>query len=705
MSQSNYYLLNNMKNYFCRYLVLFVCLGMAHSAFPTGEHRIELTVNPQTGAINRISIAGDKDGMNWVVATDGSQYPWVKEQYGWGLGYFTETKGQETVKRTWQKPAAISADGMEVAYKENDVRILVSRRYVEEDLIEKYTIINEGQEALSLYDIGIYTPFNDNYPDAKRCITARANTHIWEGGNAAYVNALRMGGYAPHFGLVVTEGAIKSYEIWERGRQKANSHTRGIIALNLPDTYLKPGEKYSVEWHLFSHMGNEDFRNKLQEKGSVIVACNKYVFEKGEKARVEVRSRQPLEVCVIKKNGLPVPLRKEGNLWIAETIMEQAGEVQFDVIYGKRKQTHANCLVIDDIGKLVQKRADFIREHQQMNNPADVRDGAYMVYDNEEDKIYLNDTPNCNPVDRDEGAERVGMGVLMAKQYLLTKKPELKVSLLRYAKFIREKLQTEDYVTYSSVDHKQRNRGYNYMWIAEFYFQMYKITGDQQYAIDGYRTLRSMYDQFGHGFYAIGIPVTLGLQSLKKAGLEKEYNELKNDFIQTGDIFVKNGLNYPKHEVNYEQSIVAPALMFLTQLYLETGIGKYLDEAKRQMPVLEAFNGFQPSYHLNEVGIRHWDGHWFGKREMFGDTFPHYWSTLTGAVFYYYALCTKDVSYQKRAENVVRNNLCLFFEDGRASCAYMYPYKVDGVKAQFYDPYANDQDWALVYYLLVNKRL
>lgn len=35
----------------------------------------------------------------------------------------------------------------------------------------------------------------------------------------------------------------------------------------------------------------------------------------------------------------------------------------------------------------------------------------------------------------------------------------------------------------------------------------------------------------------------------------------------------------------------------------------------------------------------------------------------------------------------------------------MHPYKIDGVKAEFYDPYANDQDWALVYYLLINKGL
>ena len=58
---------------------------------------------------------------------------------------------------------------------------------------------------------------------------------------------------------------------------------------------------------------------------------------------------------------------------------------------------------------------------------------------------------------------------------------------------------------------------------------------------------------------------------------------------------------------------------------------------------------------------------------------------------------------KERAENIVRYNLCLFFEDGNASCAYIYPNKVNGVKGGFYDPYANDQDWALVYYLLVQN--
>ncbi|MDR3062346.1 MAG: six-hairpin glycosidase, partial [Dysgonamonadaceae bacterium] len=71
-------------------------------------------------------------------------------------------------------------------------------------------------------------------------------------------------------------------------------------------------------------------------------------------------------------------------------------------------------------------------------------------------------------------------------------------------------------------------------------------------------------------------------------------------------------------------------------------------------------------------------------------------------IFNVFAQATGDTSYRKRAENITRNNLCNIFEDGRASCAYIYPYKVNGVKAQFYDPFANDQESALVRYLMVN---
>ena len=679
--------------------------GLIAPAMAGGGRGIVFSQDSATGAIRELKIQGDKYNMNWIVATDGSQYPWIKQGYGWGLGYFTETVGKQSVRQKWEAPVKTHDNPSCCIYRAGNIRITVERRLEQDNLVEQYTFTNKGKNAASLSDVGIYTPFNDNYPNAKECMGMRAHAHIWPGENAACVNALRMGGSGPHLGLVVTKGSVRDYEIWERGRTKGSSHTRGIIALNLPDILLQPGECYTLEWQIFPHEGNEDFRRKILEKGSVVVTCDKYVFEAGDTARITLRSHHALRSYRAEINGMPVDISKSGrDRYEVKAVMQNPGKVRFDFFYDGNKQTHADCLVISKAETLLQKRTDFIRTHQQMDDPEDPRYGAYMVYDNEGDSIYPNNTPNCNPVDRDEGAERTGMGVLLASQYLQTGQPELKSSLEKYARFVRSRLQTEDYVTYSSVDQKGRNRGYNYQWVAHFYFLMYQVTGEKQFALDGYRTLMSFFRQFGHGFYAIGVPVCLSLHVLENAGMKAERDTLLEHFRQTGNIFVRNGTNYPAHEVNYEQSIVAPALELLAQLYLVTNEARYLDEVKRQLPVLEAFNGFQPSFHLNDIAIRHWDDYWFGKREMFGDTFPHYWSTVTAGVFHYYYLCTGDIGYQQRAENIVRNNLCLFFEDGRASCAYVYPRRVDGTDASFYDPYANDQDWALVYYWLVNEK-
>lgn len=42
--------------------------------------------------------------------------------------------------------------------------------------------------------------------------------------------------------------------------------------------------------------------------------------------------------------------------------------------------------------------------------------------------------------------------------------------------------------------------------------------------------------------------------------------------------------------------------------------------------------------------------------------------------------------------------------DGRATCAFVFPRRVNGESAHYADAYANDQDWALLYYLIVNNK-
>jgi hypothetical protein len=636
---------------------------------------------PETNAISELFISGN-EAMNWVLRPDNSQYAWVGKEYGWGL----------------LSPSSVLPEG---------VTFSVNRFYDKDDLIEEYTFKNTGKTTVEIVDIGINTPFNDNYPDAETCMTGRCNAHIWAGGSAAYINVLEMSGKAPHLGLALTKGSIKSYEIRERGNRKGSSNFRGVIVLNPENITLKPNEKYTLQWRIFAHNGNEDFERKLVESGSLLAKSDKYVYERGDTAFLTFVSNKKLKKPKFYLNGellpkkLPIGYRQKFFVNLPFIPIDKLGENRIEFVYDNGKKTHIDLLCVSNYDSIISRRAAFILKNQQMNDVADERFGAFMVFDNETDKIYLNNTPNANPVDRDEGAERVGMGNFLALYYQQHKDETLKQALIRYADFLRNKLQTADYKTFSSVDKKHRNRTYNYPWIATFYFQMYEITGEQQYLRDAYGTLRSMYRQFGHKFYAIDIPIEKGYNILKQSGMTAEADSLLADFKEMGDNFVKNGTAYPRHEVNYEQSIVAPSVISLLQLYKITGEQKYLESAELQLPLLEAFAGRQPSYHLNDIAIRHWDGYWFGKREFYGDTFPHYWSLLNAIAFDYYAQITGKKAYRSKAENIARNNLCLFTEDGRGSCAYLYPAKVNGKPAQFYDPYANDQDWALYFYLQI----
>ena len=179
-----------------------------------------------------------------------------------------------------------------------------------------------------------------------------------------------------------------------------------------------------------------------------------------------------------------------------------------------------------------------------------------MIFDNEGDSILTNDQGRS---DLSEGRERLGIGIALAAYGLIEKEESRNEKLLsaleRYAKFVRERLQYPDYRTKSNVN-GGKNRGYNYAWVADFYFRMAMLTGEAQYARDGYATLQSLYRQFGYGFYCIDYPVTTGLQALQQTGLTFERDMLLQDFKATADIFVKSDLNFRRTSVLFRSFVL-----------------------------------------------------------------------------------------------------------------------------------------------------
>lgn len=685
----------NIKQLFPYILFFFPILTYGQKVIPTYDQN--------TGGVTKIMIENDPYQMNWILAADETQYHWIGKSYQWGLGTLNIVDGGKTQMARWTQAEKVESNKA-IYDLDSKVKLTVIRYHDGNDYIEEYEFKNISGRDLELSEIDINTPFNDNYPDASTCMTNRTHAHIWAGGNGAYVNAMRMGYIAPHLGLMCTEGAITGYATKENVNE-GKSNLRGVICLRPENRKLKKDESFKIAWRLFAHQGNDDFYSLLKQKGGIKASSPKYVYTIGETATVYFEQENKLKNAKIYAQGKQLSSSIEGNTLIGKFPIKNTGTITIECQYEGGKHTKIELWGISDIENLMNKRAEFIIEKQQYDDTTNPRYGAYLPYDNETGEIYLNFKAEPKRADLNEGAERVGMGVFLAKMYQRNKDSKIKESLIKYAHFLRTRLQKENYETWSVIERSGRHRTYNYPWVASFYFEMFEVTGKQHFIYDGYQTLRAFYRSFGANTNTFDTPVEQSIILLRANGFEAEADTLLTDYRKVADVYIKNGANIPKSEVNYEQGNIAASIIFLEQMYLLTQESQYLETVNLLMPILEAFNGQQPSFHLNGIAIRHWDGFWFGKYRYWGDTMPHYWSVLSADAFAYYARCTGDQAYADRAKNILLNNLCLFGEDGSASCAYIYPDRANGKKTGLFDPMANDQDWTLVFYLKWEKNI
>ena len=580
-----------------------------------------------------------------------------------------------------------------------ELEVRAETEFQDEVIHQRFIFTNTSSKYLftARDSIGIYTPFNDNYNIAELCLHNRCHTHIFCGGDVSYVMALRMNGEGPHLGLVLTEGSLCSYSI-ERDLKQTSNDRGDFILHPSPVEVLAPGASFTIGWTLFWHHGKEDFYRQLPvlNKRHIDVKANHYTLFQSESLEMTITPAFPFTAAdvMITCRDEAVPFTIHSNEIKITANCDTIGERIYQISVCGVK-TQCRVLIQPDIETLTARRCRFIARHQQINNSNAFLDGAYLVYDNEDERIH-NDPAF---LDHSSAAERVGMGILMARYLQSHPDKELEESLQHYISFIDRAIADRQTGIVKHEYNQEYPRLYNYPWTAQFYLSVYDLWHNKEDLRAAYNIIMAYYRRGGSSFYAFEHPINELLDSLKAAGWAEEYRTAMGWFREHGDNILKNGLNYPPHEVRYEQSIVAPGAEILLKVYKATGDSKFLEGAKQQIMALDLFNGLQPDWHLYEVAIRHWDGYWFGKRKLYGDTFPHYWSGLTADIFNTYGEITGDPAWKKRAEDAYRGVLGLILPDGRASCAYLFPASCNGIKGEFFDPYANDQDWALVFYL------
>lgn len=588
---------------------------------------------------------------------------------------------------------------------EYGLKVTVSRHFTDQNsLAETYLFQNETDFDIYTTEtgIGIYAPFPDYYTDASVCMKECCNTHIWCGGSSSYIMALRMGGEAPHLGLILKRGSLYGYSVermaYTDGREEELSNHRGDFILHPDGFHLIPGESCELTWELFWFNSKKDFLEKLLRTPEFVTVTAESFLLTGKKRpefTVHICTADNKERPVILRDGQEVPcLWEYGTASVKETAAHTGG-YHYEIIW-KGQKTRTSFLCLPDIWDIAQKRCGFIAVHQQCFDKESCLYGAYLIYDNETHRQYYS-----HRNDHNGGRERVGMGVLMA--FYLQKHPDEKLqkSLSLYLNYVLRELFDEQTgeVFNDAPGCRDYIRLYNYPWMSRFFLEMYHLTLDEIFLDRFFKSTGFFYQEGGAHFYAIGMPMQESVETFRKAGRTEQAEILLKYYREHGEFILSCGKNYPPHEVDYEQSIVAPAAIYMCELYLLTREAGYAAAALEQLKILDLFQGFQPDYHLNEVAVRHWDGYWFGKRRCLGDTFPHYWSALSGYAYAVSKSCCSTDYFSKKADNTLRGVLSLFKEDGSASCAMVYPVSVNGEKTGFYDPWANDQDWGLYYAL------
>jgi hypothetical protein len=348
------------------------------------------------------------------------------------------------------------------------------------------------------------------------------------------------------------------------------------------------------------------------------------------------------------------------------------------------------------VQEVAERRAHFLLTRQRPSErPGSLR-FAFLPYDTRWQMTVL---PGAWK-DWSDGRERIGAAVFLQQMRRLGwgDADAIQTGLDGYRHFVIDHLLDDDGTVRDTALGRGEPRLYNFPWFARFLLD----EGDLDRAAG---ILSRYYALGGRHFLAfeLGEVVRDIDAGLRQVGRAAEAAALTEQLLAQARDFLAYDIDLPAHEVNYEQSMVAPLLhLLLAARHVDPGSVPE-EELRRRLRWLTAFAAHQPDVRLHNVPIRHWDDYWFGALRLWGDVFPHYWSVLSAAVFLAWPdgllPATETAELRQVADDILYANLANFTPQGSASCAFVYPSCINGQPAHTADPLANDQDWALVYLL------
>ena len=638
-----------------------------------------VTWDERDGTLASLVLNGDPDRMNWIEGTDRwgalryhrMEVDWKKKRDTWG-----DTTRFDFVGLRQDGEAVVST------YRGGEILAEVRRVLASDGLEETYRFTNTANWPIYFLrgHLGILTTFNDSYARASVCETKRCHAHVWCGGENSWVRALKMGPFPTELALVLRAGDLDAYSVRRVWNEISND--RGDIVLHPAPFHLNPGQSKTVAWKLSPYPAGRFDEALLRLGGAKIAFRNETIFP-----------NETFEIDVTGPDGVTTHYSRK----------PEKGVGTYDFVFdvgGRRAKARGYCSpAFED---LLRARVDFIVGRQQCLERESPLYGAYLIWDSQDDAPYY----DHRWTDFNACRERMIMGSTVARWLRTHDDARVRRSLDLYEQFVlREFFDADTCTVYNSIGkNPTAKRLYNAPNMINLLRELHALKKDPKYLDWIERALLGYYRLGGDRFYPNGCSFGGELKLLEDAG--RHVPELRTAIGRHVANIVANGIHFPEHEVRFEQTIATPAVSILAQY------ARFVEKTPALMAALEAnydilsrFQGNQPDHKLNETAIRHWDGYWFGKNHLYGDTL-HQHSTITARAFLQYAAATGDPQPRARAERCLRNCLYMFTPDGRGTAAYLLPLTVtmlnpDGTvrqaarRGEYADPFVNDMDVVL----------
>ncbi|MCQ2385629.1 MAG: hypothetical protein MJ078_03010 [Clostridia bacterium] len=661
---------------------------MTHSVF-------DLVFDKTQGGLSRLALINDPTGMNFC--REDTLFSLLSYSDSLKCDYLE--RGDRLNERTLPDLVSFSEEETRAEVRHTFLGIDVTTLYESQGETMEVSVTLRNKNGYPVYfkegDLSLAVPFNDRYQGSEISQRECCHAHIFTGLNTAGIRAERMGDHPFEIGMVMTGGKWTSYS-----QVDCHNGDRGKLYLNLAPFHLQSGETCSFSYVLFSYAETEEFFRKASRYPAFLRVSSPrgYTFCSGEAPEVTVRAGFPItqaEVCCEKN---PIAFTVNGNVLSFILPTQTTGEktVSFTL---NGVESYASFLVVSDYNQRIEKRLSFILAHQQCMDASSCLYGAFLTYDNEDEEMFF----DFRFTDHNACRERFGMGILLVKYLQKHKNPFFAERLSLFTDFLlREVVDEETGEVANNVGHDASvKRLYNIPWVSLYFAELYTLTKNERYSAIVVKSVLYYYKGGGTGFYPNGLRFSTLFRAVAQSAYKDRLPELLFWFDQHIETLTKNGTAYPPHEVSYEQTIVTPALTLILDKYAMSRDSFYLKEAEKHLCLLEKFDGLAPDFRLNRIPIRYWDDFWFGKIKTYGDTFPHYWASLSGYAYYYYGELTDSPYYREIGLQNIKNCLANQTEEGRGTAAYLYAFSSNGHKGKRADPFANDQDFALYFLLSV----